>query len=81
MAKNKFKKVDSEGNKLTDEIGKGINKKHLKKVMADRGMDTVNTFRSKVSDSIDFELVCKREGLNKSLVLRELMITFTKNNL
>ena len=31
--KNKFKKADAQGNRLPEEIGKGLNKEHLKKVM------------------------------------------------
>jgi hypothetical protein len=80
MEENTFKKADANGNKLPEKIGKGINKEHLKTVMAERSLDTTNTFRSKLSDSINFELLCKNEGLNKSLVLRELMLKFTKDN-
>ena len=80
MAKNEFKKVGAEGNKLPEQIGKGIDVEHLKKVMAERGVAAINTFKSSYIDKLKFEKACDKIGLNKSLVMRELMKDFTKNN-
>jgi hypothetical protein len=78
--KNKFKKSDAKGNKLPEEIGKGINQDHLENVQKHRGLETTVSYRAKQGDVMDFQLTCKRDGLNPSLVLRELMNNYTKNN-
>ena len=78
--KNKFKKSDANGNELPEAIGKGVDETHLKKVMKARNMDARITFKSKEIDKLNFERICKELNINPSLVHRELMLNFIKEN-
>ena len=78
--KNRYKKSDANGNPLSEQIGKGIDAEHLKKVQDARNVDTMNSFRSKEIDKLKFRDVCKELGLDVSLVHRELMLNFIKEN-
>jgi hypothetical protein len=78
--KNEFKKADANGNQLSEQIGKGLNVEHLKKVQDARNVDAMNSFKSREIDKLNFRDVCKELGLNVSLVHRELMLNFIKEN-
>ena len=64
--KNTFKKSDANGNELAEEIGKGINKEHLEKVMEERKFNDIITFKLPAKLKEDFVANCK----NPSEVLR-----------
>jgi hypothetical protein len=80
MKKNNYKKQDASGNQLPEAIGKGIDAEHLKKVQDARNVDAMNSFKSREIDKLNFRDVCKELGLNVSLVHRELMLNFIKEN-
>ena len=78
--KNKIKKSDANGNPLSEQIGKGINAEHLKKVQDARNVEAMNSFKSREIDKLRFRDLCDKLGLNVSLVHRELMLNFIKEN-
>ena len=78
--KNKYKKSDANGNPLPEQIGKGIDAEHLKKVQDVRNVEAMNSFKSTEIDKLIFRDLCKELGLNVSLVHRELMLNFIKEN-
>ena len=75
--KNKFKKPDAQGNRLPEEIGKGINKEHLKKVMKESTIkDDIISF--KIEREIHDKLIRASNKLNvsKSHIIQELIKEF-----
>jgi len=77
--KNKFKKVDAKGNRLPEQIGKGINKEHLKKVMKETTIkDDMISF--KIEREIHDKLIRAANKMNvtKSFILQELIKEFVE---
>ena len=75
--KNKFKKSDANGNKLPEEIGKGINKDHLEKVMKEiNTKDDIISF--KIESDIHDKLIksASKRGVSKSFIIQELIKGF-----
>lgn len=66
---NTYKKQDANGNQLAEEIGKGIDELHQKKVLEARKNDATYQFRTPTQLKEDFNKVCE----NPSEVLRSLM--------
>jgi len=70
--RNEFKKQDSKGNKLSEEIGRGLNLYHpdpkIKKLLDNRLEIVINR-----SDKIKFQNYCKQFG-GVSAVLRDYII-------
>lgn len=52
------KKTDAKGNKLSEEIGKGINKEHKEKVLKARLSETVFQIRIPKNEKENFEKKC-----------------------
>ena len=75
--RNEFKKKDSRGNKLSEEIGKGLNLNHpdpkIKKLLDNRLEIVINR-----SDKIKFQNYCKNFG-GCSVVLRNYIINCINN--
>ena len=77
---NQFKKKDSKGNRLPEEIGKGINKEHTNKVLKVReNKNDYIRFRCTTQEKIDFKLACDGEKFSK--VARSLFIAYTKGQI
>jgi len=79
--RNKFKKVDANGESLPEEIGKGINEEHLKKVIDYRHTmtreivyDDVITFKINSNEKIEFF-----ECFGNSTELRNMVRNYIKN--
>ena len=78
--KNKFKKADAQGNKLPEEIGKGINTEHLKKVLQETSPNDA-FFHLRISTDI-FEKIKERSEemeVSKSFYVRQLLINHFTN--
>lgn len=75
--RNEFKKQDSKGNKLSEQIGKGLNLNHpdpkIKKLLDNRLEIVINR-----SDKIKFQNYCKQSG-GVSSVLRDYIINCINN--
>lgn len=69
MEKNKFKKQNAQGDRLPEEIGKGINEDHLTKVREALKNDSIQTFKIPEKLKNEFAEVCD----NPSEVLRALV--------
>jgi len=84
--KNEFKKsysdkkVDSEGNKLTEDIREVTNEEHKDKVLKAReNKNDYIRFRCTTQEKIDFKLACDGEKFSK--VARSLFIAYTKGQI
>ncbi len=66
--------------KLPEQIGKGINKEHLEKVMNERNKDAMVSFRLEGLKNERFDTVCDSLDIKKTTVLRFLVDEFLKNN-
>ena len=75
---NKLNNMGHEKNRLKYDVN--FNQEHWESVKAARNMESRITFKAKEQDKIGFNLICKKNALNPSLVLRELMIRFTDKN-
>jgi hypothetical protein len=78
--KNQFKKQDAKGNKLPEQIGEGINKNHLIKVLKEiRVNDSSIHFRlpKEVHEQLIFE--CEKLQCTQSYYLQQLLINNFKN--
>lgn len=78
---NKFKKSDSKGVELKEQIGKGLDECHLAKVLKAREPKS-NTISFKIKESTNILLDKKAEELNipKSFIIQELINNFLKIN-
>lgn len=77
--KNNFKKADAQGNKLPEEIGKGINEEHLKKVLSEMNPnDSALTLR--LPSDLHIQLIdeCDRMQVTKSFYVKQLLINHFK---
>jgi len=75
--KNNFKKSDAQGNKLPEQIGKGLNKEHLKKVLKETSIkDDIISF--KIEREIHDKLIRSANKMNvsKSFIIQELIKEF-----
>ena len=77
--KNKFKKSDAKGNKLPEEIGKGINEEHLEKVLSEMNPnDSTLTLRLPRDLHIQLSKECDRMQVTSSFYVRQLLINHFK---
>ena len=76
MEKNTHKKQDAKGNKLSEAIGKGINKKHLKKVLDERQLFI--SVRAGESRKAQFIASCKILEISQSDALNIAIDTIIK---
>jgi len=73
--KNKFKKSDANGNQLPEEIGKGLNKEHLQKVMKSRISETYIPIRMSWKEKNDFVNKCgKGNASNVARILFKMYV-------
>ena len=75
--KNNFKKSDAQGNKLPEQIGKGLNKEHIKKVLKETSIkDDIISF--KIEREIHDKLIRSANKMNvsKSFIIQELIKEF-----
>ena len=75
--KNNFKKSDAQGNKLPEQIGKGLNKEHIKKVLKETSIkDDIISF--KIEREIHDKLIRSGNKMNvsKSFIIQELIKEF-----
>jgi len=56
------------------------NEEHIEKVLKHRQLDTTFSFRCKKEDAIAFNLICERDNVDKSLLLRDFIIRYAKEN-
>ena len=86
--KNEFKKtyadnkVDADGKKLNEKIGKGTNKNQLVKVMKERGFKKDTTISLKIENQINKDLhhFAIENNMSKSFIIQTLIKNFLKNN-
>ncbi len=88
VMKNEFKKtyadkkVDANGTKLSENIGKGTDKNHLVKVMKERGYKKDTTISLKIENEVNKELhhFAVENNMSKSFIIQTLIKNFLKNN-
>jgi len=68
--KNTFKKQDSKGNKLPEEIGKGLNKTFCKKVLEQRTKSDTLRIRCTPFEKERLLNYCEAKGINMSDLFR-----------
>jgi hypothetical protein len=75
--KNNFKKSDAQGNKLPEQIGKGLNKEHLKKVLKETSIKN-DIISFKIEREIHDKLIRSANKMNvsKSFIIQELIKEF-----
>tara|TARA_R110001632_G_scaffold42462_3_gene107533 strand:+ start:840 stop:1103 length:264 start_codon:yes stop_codon:yes gene_type:complete len=86
--KNEFKKtyadnkVDADGKKLTEKIGKGTDQKQLVKVLKERGSVKDTTISFKIENKINHDLhhFAIENNMSKSFIIQTLIKNFLKNN-
>jgi hypothetical protein len=80
--KNEYKKRDAKGNKLPEQIGKGLNLEHCNKVLKEReNLSETVSFRVTKVDKENFLKQCKKNNLDPTLVNRELYKNFANNKI
>lgn len=79
MEKNKHKKSDSKGNKLSEQIGKGLNEKHVLKVLKAREtLDSTISFKIEASTNKKLDAKALEMNVPKSFIIQELINNFLK---
>ena len=88
MAKNEFKKsyadkkVDENGKKLPEVIGKGLNKDHLIAIENAKGVGSYIRFRISAFEKLKYKNACEDiEGMNESEISRALHNAFTNGKI
>ena len=79
--KNQFKKTDSKGNKLNENIGGGLNYAHLKKVKEARLKTEEIRFRATKENKDFLREVSEVSGLSQSEILTNLLERFLKGEI
>jgi len=74
-------KIDANGNKLSENIGGGLNKDHFQKVKEARQLKSEIRFRISKADKILFKNYAKKFNVSESEILRCLVKGFTNGTI